>query len=172
MYNTNFLARNLRAASLGRDNDTIIRLHETDTTISFKDFFQNSERIASALLEGASARSVAKRFGVSAATAIRLGQVLRSGGDLGPRKMGGYRGFVLSAPVVTWLGSRLAEQNDLTVRALTAELAAEHGIVVSHDTVWRCIRRLGLSSKKNTAGKRAGWSEDSPAAGSLEDPSA
>ena len=50
MYNSNFLARNLRATSLGRNNDTIIRLHKTDTTISFKDFFQNSERIASALI--------------------------------------------------------------------------------------------------------------------------
>ena len=50
MYETNFLARNLRAASLGRENETIIRLHETDTVISFKDFFQNSERIASALI--------------------------------------------------------------------------------------------------------------------------
>ena len=50
MYDTNFLARNLRSASLGRNDDTIIRLHETDTTISFKDFFQNSERIASALI--------------------------------------------------------------------------------------------------------------------------
>ena len=50
MYETNFLARNLRDASLGRDNDTIIRLHENNTAIRFKDFFQNSERIASALI--------------------------------------------------------------------------------------------------------------------------
>ena len=50
MYDTNFLAQHLRAASLGRDNSTFIRLHETDNTISFQDFFQNAERIASVLI--------------------------------------------------------------------------------------------------------------------------
>jgi transposase len=49
--------------------------------------------------------------------------------------------------------SRLAAKPDWTVRALAADLRAS-GIAVSHDTVWRFLRRQGLSFKKNAAGQR------------------
>ena len=122
------------------------------------------ERIAAALAEGASTRAVAKRLGVCVATAVRIGQKQRSGQALGPGKIGGHRPFVLEGETVDWIRARLAEKGDLTIRALTAELA-ERGVVVTHDTVWRCVRRLGLSFKKNTTGRRAGWGE----AGALSD---
>ena len=38
MYDTNFLAKHLRAASVGRENSIFIRLHETDEIISFQNF--------------------------------------------------------------------------------------------------------------------------------------
>ena len=47
-------------------------------------------RIAAALSSGESTRSAAKRFGVSVATAVRIGQKLRSGRGLQPGKMGGH----------------------------------------------------------------------------------
>ena len=134
--------------------------------------FDLRERVSAALLEGSSARSVAKRFGVSVATAVRLGQTVRSGGDLTPRRMGGYRRRMLGPEIVAWMRSRLEEKSDLTVRALTLELADVHGITVTHDTVWRYMRRLGLSFKKNAAGERAGWSEDRTTAPALENPPA
>jgi transposase len=45
------------------------------------------------------------------------------------------------------LRARLAEKPDLTMRALAAELR-ERGTPVTHDTVWRFVRRAGLTTKK------------------------
>lgn len=70
------------------------------------------ERIAAALADGLSTRAAAKRFGVSVATAVRIGQKRRSGQGLHPGKMGGHRPFVLRAETVDWLRERLAEKGD------------------------------------------------------------
>ena len=125
------------------------------------------ERIAAALADGETTRIVAKRFGVSVATAVRLGQKQRADQGLQPGKMGGHRPFVLGPETVAWLRERVAEKGDLTIRALTAELA-QRGTVVAPDTVWRCLRRLGLSFKKNTAAQGAGWGEAGPVPHPLE----
>jgi transposase len=53
---------------------------------------------------------------------------------------------------------------------VTAELV-ERGVAVTQDTVWRCVRRLGLSFKKNSAGQGAGWSEAGSVPNPMEDPS-
>ena len=50
MYDLNHLAKHLRSASLKKKDATFIHLHENDQLISFKDFFQNAEKIASALI--------------------------------------------------------------------------------------------------------------------------
>jgi transposase len=104
------------------------------------------QRIAAALNSGETTRSAAKRFGVSVATAVRIGQKWRSGRGLEPGKMGGHRRPVLCGETAEWIRTRLAEKNDLTMRALAAELA-ERGVVVTHDTVWRFVRGLGLIPK-------------------------
>lgn len=127
------------------------------------------QRIATALHSGETTRSAAKRFGVSVATAVRIGQKWRSGRGLAPGQMGGHRRPVLCGETADWICARLAEKNDLTMRALTAELA-ERGVVVAHDTVWRFVRRHGLTFKKNAAGQGAGWAEGGAAAHTLEDP--
>lgn len=113
------------------------------------------ERIAAGLASGLTTRAVAQQFSVSVATAVRIGQKQRAGQGLEPDKMGGRRPFVLGPEAMDWLRERLAERGDLTIRALTAELA-ERGIVVTPDIVWRCVRRLGLSFKKKAAGQGAG----------------
>lgn len=128
-------------------------------------------RIAAALGSGETTRATAKRFGVSVATAVRIGQRSRSGLGLEPDRMGGHRGFILDDDAALLIRARLAEKSDLTVRALTTELA-ERGIVVCPDTVWRFIRRQGLSVKKNAAGQRTGWGADGEAADALENPPA
>ena len=91
-------------------------------------------------------REAAKRFGVSVASAVRMGQLARSGHGLAPRKIGGNRPPILLS-VSDALSNRLAAKSDWTVRALAADLRAD-GIEVSHDTVWRFMRRQGLSFKK------------------------
>ena len=63
--------------------------------------------------------------------------------------MGGRRPYLLAGERA-WLLERLAEKPDLTLHALLAELG-ERGIVVSCDTLWRFLRRQGISFKKNRA---------------------
>ncbi len=104
-------------------------------------------RVAVALGEGRTVRTVARRFGISVASAVRIGQRQRSGRGQVPGKVGGVRRAALAGEAGDWLLSRLAEKPDLTMRALTAELAAR-GVQVAHGTVWRFVRRAGQTVKK------------------------
>ena len=104
-------------------------------------------RVAAALGQGETVRAVAKRFAVSVASAVRIGQRQRSGRGQVPGKIGGSRRAVLAGESGGWLLARLAEKPDLTMRALTLELAAR-GVHVAHDTVWRFVKRAGQTVKK------------------------
>lgn len=104
-------------------------------------------RIAVAVVQGEPVRAVAARFQVSASSAVRLGQKLRMGADLAPAKRGGPRPSPITAAVADWLRTRIAEKPDLTMRTLAAELR-DQGTSVTHDTVWRFVRRAGLTVKK------------------------
>jgi transposase len=104
-------------------------------------------RVAKALEDGETVRAAAKRFGVSVASAVRIGQRQRAGRGQVPGKVGGSRRAALAGDSGDWLLARLAEKPDLTMRALTAELAAR-GVTVAHDTVWRFVRRAGQTVKK------------------------
>jgi transposase len=104
-------------------------------------------RVVGALAEGASVRAVASRFGISVSSAVRIGQRQRAGRGQMPGKIGGHRRQALAGEAGNWLVARLAEKPDLTMRALTAELAAR-GVHVAHDTVWRFVRRAGQTVKK------------------------
>ena len=104
-------------------------------------------RVAAALEDGETVRSAAKRFGISVASAVRIGQRQRAGRGQAPGKVGGRRHLVLAGDAGDWLLARLAEKPDLTMRALTAELAAR-GVQVAHDTVWRFVKRAGQTVKK------------------------
>lgn len=128
-------------------------------------------RIASAVMAGETVRSVAVRFGVCAATAVRLGQKARSGEDLTPRPRGAPPEMIIRGDVAVWVTSRMAEKPDLTVRSLATELC-ERGTTVTHDTVWRFVRREGLTFKKNSGGERAGPSKGGALQGSVEGASA
>lgn len=127
-------------------------------------------RIASALADGSTVREAAKRFGVSVASAVRIGQLARAGRGLAARRMGGCcRPVLLNATEA--ISSRLAAKSDWTVRALAADLRAD-GIEVSHDTVWRFLRGQGLTFKKNSAGERDGTAAAGATADALADVSA
>ena len=112
-------------------------------------------RIAEAVAAGETVRRAAQRFGVSAATAVRLGQKARAGMDLAPRPRGAPPKPIITGEVATWLKARLEDKRDLTMRALAGELR-ERGTPVTHDTVWRFVRRQGLTFKKNSGGERTG----------------
>src|SRR3954452_9305977 len=111
-------------------------------------------RIAAALTAGATVREAAARFEVSVASAVRIGQLARAGQGLAAKKFGGPRPLMLLSATEA-ITARLVAKSDWTMRALAADLQAA-GIAVSHDTVWRFLRRQGLSFKKNAARQRDG----------------
>jgi len=64
---------------------------------------------------------------------------------------------VKSPLTISEMRTRLAAKPDLTLHALLAELS-ERGVVVSCDTLWRFLKRQGISFKKNRVRGRAGSS--------------
>ena len=104
------------------------------------------DRVAGFVVSGATCREAAERFGVGVATAVRWSQRLRATGSPAAKPMGGVRRRVLAGER-EWLLARIAEQPDLTLRAIRAELA-ERGVIVSYDAVWRFYLREGVTFKK------------------------
>lgn len=110
-------------------------------------------RIVAAVEGGMSRRAVARHFSVSASSVIKLMARYRTTGSVAPDQMGGHRRPILEAER-DWVMARIAEQPDITTRALADELA-ERRIVVSHVSVWNLLRREKQSHKKNLDRQRA-----------------
>lgn len=105
------------------------------------------ERFVAAVLAGETSRVAAARFGVAVSSVVKWVQRHRATGSVAPGRMGGHRKYVLE-PHRAFIMERLAETPHLTLHGLKGELAA-HGVAVSHDTIWRFLRREGLRFKKN-----------------------
>ena len=112
------------------------------------------ERVVAAVRKGRSRRSVAAAFDVSVSCVVKWLQRVERTGSVAAGRMGGNRPYALAGERVFVLG-RLAEKPDLTVSALTAELA-ERGDTVSRTAVWHFIQHEGLSFKKKPARRRTG----------------
>jgi transposase len=104
------------------------------------------ERVVGAVAAGQSCRAVAATFGVSVASVVKWSQRFRSTGSAAAFKVGGRRPFALAGER-RWLLARIAEEPDLTLRAIAAELA-ERGIQVSYFAVWHFFEHEGISFKK------------------------
>jgi len=85
-------------------------------------FFDLRTRIATALNDGMTVRAAAKRFGVSAETAVRIGQLDRSGKGLMPAKIGGYVKPTLRGTAADAVRQLLQTKSDWMARGLSAEL--------------------------------------------------
>jgi transposase len=112
------------------------------------------ERVVGAVAGGKSCRAVAALFDVSVASVVKWSQRARATGSAAAKPMGGKRPYALTGER-DWLMARLAEKPDLTLHALLAELR-KRGVVVACDTLWRFLRREGISFKKNRLRHRAG----------------
>jgi transposase len=112
------------------------------------------ERVVAAVRGGRSCRAVARTFGVSVASAVKWSQRFRATGSAAAKPMGGKRP-VLLAGQRAWILERIADEPDLTLRGLAAELR-ERGIAVSYGAVWSFVRRQGLSFKKKRSRRRTG----------------
>jgi putative transposase len=105
------------------------------------------ERVIAAVLAGDTSRGVAARFGVAVSSVVKWAQRHRATGSVAPGQMGGHRKWRLE-PHRAFITERIEQNPHLTLHALKAELAA-YGVGVSHDAIWRFLRREGLRFKKN-----------------------
>src|SRR6266849_2280757 len=125
------------------------------------------ERVVGAVSAGESCRAVARTFKVSVASVVKWSQRFRATGSAAARPVGGNRPYVLSSER-DWLLKRLAEQPDVTLRALLAELA-ERGIKVSYYAVWHFFEHEGISFKKKHARHRTGSARCRQTTGAVEE---
>ena len=105
------------------------------------------ERVVSAVAAGETCRSVADRFGVSVSAVVKWSQRYRATGSVAPGKMGGHRRRVLE-PHRGFIVEQLRRTPHLTLHGLK-DLLAARGVKVSHQAVWKFLRREGLRFKKN-----------------------
>jgi transposase len=98
---------------------------------------------------------------------VKWSQRFRSTGSAAAFKVGGRRPFALAGER-RWLLARIAEEPDLTLRAIAAELA-ERGIQVSYFAVWHFFEHEGISFKKKPARQRTGSAGRRAAARAVEE---
>jgi transposase len=113
------------------------------------------ERVVAQVAGGMSCHEVAELNDIVPSTVVKWTQRLRETGSPAAKPMGGKRPYLLEDQR-EWLLVRIREKPDLTLHALLEELAQRRGVVVSCDTLWRFLKREGISFKKNAARQRAG----------------
>lgn len=112
------------------------------------------ERVVAAFRSGMSRLETATVFKVSESSVQRWSRLDREKGSVAAKAMGGHRPFALAAERDCIL-ERIAQQPDLPLRALLAELKSR-GIEVSYFALWNIVDRSGLSFKKKPARQRTG----------------
>ena len=125
------------------------------------------ERVVRAVVGGQSCRAGAATFDVGVSSVVKWCQRARESGSPAAKPMGSpLKRKLLSER--DWILGRLAEEPDITLRALVSELRAR-GIEGSYGSLWRLLRDEGISFKKKPARKRAGSSGCGPQAGPVEE---
>ena len=104
--------------------------------------------------EGNTHRSTAARFKVSVKFVNDMVKLQAATGGLVPKPQGNGGGHGKLSALRNWIARRIGEKRDLTAAALTAEIAATHGMAVHRGSVWRLLRDLGLTHKKRPASRR------------------
>jgi len=106
------------------------------------------ERVVATFRSGRSRAETAALFRVSESSVQRWSRLERTTGNVAAQPMGGQRPFALAGERDRILG-RIAQQPDLPLRALLAELH-ERGIKGSYCALWNIVDRAGLSYKKKS----------------------
>jgi transposase len=111
-------------------------------------------RIIGEIERGHSCRSAARRFGVSAATAVRLAQRKARTGSITPARQGRPPGRgPMSAHADVLIGWVDAE-GDITMPELADRLFKAHGVKAHPASLSRLLLAHGFTVKKNSAGER------------------
>ena len=108
-------------------------------------------RVFDAREAGDTTAEVAERFAVSPAFVRRLVQRHRATGSLAPP--GGRRG---PAPRLAADAQRLGDLNAEAPDLTPGEVRDRLGLAAAPITVWRMLRRLGLTHKKSRSGRPSG----------------
>jgi transposase len=124
------------------------------------------ERVARFVEGGGSCHAAAAHFGVSISFAVKLMATFRATGSLKAKPEGGWRYSKLD-PHRDFLMRRVAEQDDITMPELAAELVGQ-GTVVAPSSISRWLIRNGYRFKKNAAGQRTGSSRRRSSAPGVE----
>src|SRR5688500_17326497 len=112
------------------------------------------EKIVESVKKGVPQAETARRFGVDRATVKRYCKQLDERGTLGPRKAPG-RAPKLDEEARQLLAEDLEQRPWATHSQRSAPfLFATCGVRVSEATIWRTLRRLWVSRKKDQRGQR------------------
>jgi transposase len=111
------------------------------------------ERVLAACDAGQPTKRVAARFGVSPAWVRRLKQRRRETGSVAPRKRGRQDPGMFDDKRSAALRRMIKESPDTTLAQLQMRVEDELGITCSVFTVWRTVRRLGITLKKSPSAR-------------------
>ena len=124
-------------------------------------------RVVTAVAEGCSRRSAAKRFAVSASSCIRWVALQEETGSVSPRRPECKSRSPLE-PHASWLLDLLASESDLTLAEIVHRLLHDRGLRTTNSSVDRFFKRHGVSFKKNSARGRTGTARRGRGAAALE----
>lgn len=111
------------------------------------------ERVLAACDAGQPTKRVAERFGVSPAWVRRLKQRRRESGSASPRKRGRQDPGMFDRKRSAALRRMIKESPDTTLAQLQMRVEDELGITCSVFTIWRTVRRLGITLKKSPSAR-------------------
>lgn len=114
------------------------------------------ERLVSAVENGLSRRSAAKRFGVAPSTAIKWVDQVKRTGSVQPRRQGGDKRSHHLEVHADEILALVKKDKDLTLAQLVEYIEQTHGLRVAQSTVWRLLDRHNMTFKKNSARRRTG----------------
>ena len=107
------------------------------------------ERVVAFVEEGHLHRSAAEQFRVSVKLVNDMVILKRTTGALLPKAQGNGGGHGKLAGVADWIARRITEKRGLTLDELVVELRDGPGVEVHRVSVWRCLRGLDLTHKKD-----------------------
>ncbi len=112
-------------------------------------------RLVAAVEAGMSRRAAAKRFGVSAASAVRWVKLQSQEGAPRAKRQGGDRRSGRIEAFADIILQAVAQQVDITLVELSDMLRKQHGQHFAPSTLWRFLDRHCMTLKKNRARRRA-----------------
>jgi len=112
------------------------------------------KRVIAAREQGQSGASVARRYNLCVRTVERYWERYQQSGMIDAKRRGGYRRSRLEGhdgQLLRWLN----QKNDLSLVELQNRCSKELQVTISIHALWHRLKRIGLSSKKNDARRRA-----------------